>query len=216
MTAICARFVGMALLGGVLAACGGSATRSSGEAAEPESGGTGAGTVGAAGAAGVAAGYGSAPQWLSDTKLDEAFPWFVQAPGGQYEMAPEDGDASMVHVSLEGMPVEATVSTHNHFAVVGLATAIEFSAWASEPLTMLVSVRDRLDDADYFVARAAGHDWPVAPVELSTQRQQFTIPFADMVPKEEPAEGTPSFMIGFIVEKPVGPLELWLDDVHFE
>ena len=212
MTLIYARFVGMALLGGVVAACGGSATRSNGDAAE---GGTGATMAGAAGTTGAAAGSGGAPQWFSETTLDDGFPWFVETPGSQIAMAPEDGDPSLVHVKLEGMPIEAIVSTHNHFRVLDVATAVEFSAWASEPLTVLLSVRGNINDTDYFAARAMGRTWPVAPVELTTGRQRFKIPFADMVPPEAPADGSPFFMIAFVVEKPVGPLELWLDDVHF-
>jgi hypothetical protein len=209
MSPICGRLARLVLLGGLLAACGGAATRANHDTSE---GGTGGAGVSAAGS--NVAGSRSAP--LAGVALDETFPWFVQTHGGDYQMAPDDGDPSLVHVRLEGMPVEATVSTHNHLSVVDLATAIQFSAWSSEPLTVLVSVRGRLDDADYFAARGVGHDWPVAPVELSTTRQQFTIPLADMVPPEAPGTDIPSFMIGFVVDKPVGPVDLWLDDVHFE
>jgi hypothetical protein len=209
--------VGLALLGELLVACGGSATHNPDDLAEAGTGATGASAAGsnAGGPGSNAGGSGSAPQWLADAELDEKFPWFVQTRGGDFQTAPDDRDPSLVHVSLAGMPVEATISTHNHLRVVDIATAIEFAAWASEPLTMLVSVRGRLDNADYFAARAAGHHWPVAPLELSTKRQQFTVPFADMVPAEAPGNDIPSFMIGFVVEKPVASVELWLDDVHF-
>lgn len=210
MTPIDARFVGIALLSGALVACGGSATR---DATDKPEGGAGAG-----GSSGTAAspmgGAGSAPQWLSDTKLDEVFPWFVEAQGG-FQLAPEDGEPSLVHVRLEGTPIAAMISTHNHFAVIGVATAVSFSARASEPLTMLVTVRATVDGGDYFFDRDAGRPWPVAPVKLRTDLQRFVVPFADMMPADTIPTSMPAFMIGFIVERPAGPLELWLDDVQF-
>jgi hypothetical protein len=81
---------------------------------------------------------------------------------------------------------------------------------------MLVTVRATVDGGDYFSDRDAGRRWPVAPVELRTDQQRFVVPFADLMPADPTPAGMPAFMIGFIVEKPAGPLELWLDDVQFQ
>ncbi len=215
MTTICARFWGTALLGGVLSACGGSATRSGPEGEAAAGSGTTTTTTGGSGTT-TTGGAPATPQWLTELKLDDVFPWFVQRAGGSYETAPANGPDGVVYIKLEGAPVEATISTHNHLDVVHVAHAATFRAKANTALTLLVSVKEGLD-ADYFTARDTGKSWPVAPVNLDTEWSWFTVPFSDMVPRDEAVEqAPPAFTIAFVVDSAAGPVELWLDDVHFE
>jgi hypothetical protein len=162
------------------------------------------------------AGTGGTPQWLVELELDEMFPWFVQEAGGPYGMVSDDGDESLLHVTLEGAPIRAVVSTHNHVEVVSLVQAAAFRAKASGELTVRVSVTGSIG-FDYFAARDAGTPWPSAAVTVEPNWQTFSVPLAEMMPPEIMNPGdTPAFQIAFIVEAATGPLELWLDDVHFE
>lgn len=194
----CVRLLFVLGMAWLVAACGGEATRGAGE--KPGSGQAGAPSSGSP---------------LAGLKLDESFPWFVQEAGGPYEAAADDQDAALVHVTFTGKPLQASLSTHNHVAVVGLTSAVAFSAKAEPPVTVLVSVKATLD-ADYFAAKAEGRLWPVAPVKVGTEWQRFAVPLADMKPPEttEPSE-PPAFTIVFIVDEPTGPVDLWLDDVTF-
>jgi hypothetical protein len=205
------RAIYASIVGALLTACGGASTRNGVSDGDGGSASGGSGAVGSAGA-----GAGATPQWLVDVKLEEMFPWFVQEAGGPYGMVSDDGDESLVHVTLDGAPVAAVVSTHNHFEVVSLVQAAAFRAKASRELTVRVSVTGSIG-FDYFAERDAGMPWPSAAVTVSPSWQSFAVPLADMMPPEllDP-QRAPAFQIAFIVEAAMGPVELWLDDVHFE
>ncbi|MDF3067944.1 MAG: hypothetical protein K0R38_3545 [Polyangiaceae bacterium] len=208
----------------LLAGCGGAATRN-GSAAE-EGGTAGSMSAGSGGAEGGTAAGGTAgggtgggamggtPEWLVDVDLDDAFPWFIQDHDGAYRTV-ESASQGSVHVRLEGSPLETTISTHNHLEVVQVARGVTFRAKASKPLALFVSVKSSLD-SDYFAAREAGNDWPVAATPVTTDWTTFEVPFAELAPPEtRDPTGMPAFTIAFIVEEESGPAELWLDDVHF-
>src|SRR6188474_2749811 len=123
-----------------LVGCGGS-TRGN-PPSDEVSGGSAQGGSAAAGSGAVAGSgaTGGTPMWLSDAMLDETFPWFIQTPGGMLGMVPDQGFGQegehVVHVIFSSAPVQATVSTHNHFAVIGVAAGVAFSAKASAEIEL--------------------------------------------------------------------------------
>jgi hypothetical protein len=122
----------------------------------------------------------------------------------------------VVHVTFSTGPVQATVSTHKHFAVIGIASGVAFSAMASAELELQVSVHSALE-TDYFGARDNGTPWPVASVDVGTDWQNYSVAFSEMKPPDPgTAAGPASFVMAFVVEHPTAPLELWLDAIHFE
>ncbi len=211
-------------LAALLVGCGGSTRANANDEGNPggsaATGGTATGGTATGGRAGSgAAAPMDAPEWLQELNLDDNVPWFVGKPGDPLgPMLSAEGMAAdkVVHVVLADSPVQAVISTHNHFDVLGPASAVRFSAKATREAEILVSVRRPLD-ADYFSALAAGKPWQVASVAVGPTWQDYEVAFADMKPPEvaEPS-GTASFMIAFIVDEESAPFELWLDEVNFK
>lgn len=196
---------GMLLLALILSACGGSTTRQD-SGANPDA--AGGGTTAGGGAE-------PTPQWLSDMRLDDAFPWFKQDHGGSYGTLPASEDGT-VTVVLEGQPVESTISTHNHLEVVSRVRGVAFRARAGGAVELRVSLKSSLD-ADYFGARDEGRTWPLAAVPVAGEWASFQVPMTEMRPADSTEEepGAATFTIAFVVEAASGPVTLQLDDVRF-
>ena len=177
--------------------------------------GSSMGQGGSVGSGGVAAQAGTAGREAEaePVLLDDAFPWFDGSGDGGPTSGPSD---EILHIVASGTPARSTLSTHNHTAVLSGFSAIGFSARASVPLKLLVSASNAIQAYDYFAARDAGTQWPVASVEVGVDWRDFSVPLADMMPPEVgDSDGMPSFFLAFIVEAPA-PVEVWLDDVRFE
>jgi hypothetical protein len=156
-------------------------------------------------------------------KLDDTFPWIqataMGAPGPTEPQMDADGNP-VLHLRAEGEPAQATLSTHHHFEVVRYTSRIEFSARSSETLSLRVSVKRSLDNADYFVVLAEGELWPTTTVEVGADWRGYSVPFSAMQPAESAESGGSgpglgSFMIAFIVDHPQS-VDVWLDDVRLE
>jgi hypothetical protein len=170
-----------------------------------------AGQGGSAGSGGAAALAGTAGSDVEPLAFDDAVPWFDGSGYSTYM----SGSDRVLHIVASGAPARSTLSTHNHAALLSGVSAIELSARASEPLRLMVSASNAIQQYDYFAARDAGMQWPVAPVDVGVDWQAFSVPLADMMPPEAgDSDGIPSFFLAFIVESPV-PVEVWLDDVRF-
>jgi len=203
--------------------CGGISTR--GRAEESSAGSSGASGSGAGlGGGGSASdgggstvggqGNGGTPSWLVDLSLGTAFPWFKQEHGGSYDMIAA-AQSGVLHVVFEGSPVEWTLSTHNHLAVLGVAHGITFNIRSNAARVVRLSVKSTLD-ADFFAARDRGDDWPVAPLQVAPEWRDFHLSFDELMPPEQnPGTDGPAFTVAFVVEEKAGPVELWLTDVHF-
>jgi hypothetical protein len=200
----------LGLLGSsVLCGCGGKAQASDREPALGMGQGGSSGSGGAAAPAGTA---GSSAE-TEPLALDDAFPWFDGSGSGDFSSGSSD---QVLHIVASGTPAYGTLSTHNHVALLSGVSAIEFSARASAPLRLLVSASNAIQSYDYRAARDAGMHWPVAPVDVGVDWQDFSVPLAEMMPPEVgDSDGMPSFFLAFIVESPA-PVEVWLDDVRFE
>lgn len=200
----------LGLLGSLmLCGCGGKAQASDGVPA------LGTGQGGSAGSGGVAplAGTAGSQAETEPPALDDAFPWFDGSGNG--DVSSGSGD-KVLHIVASGTPAYSTLSTHNHVALLSGVSAIDFSARASEPLRLLISASNAIQSYDYRAARDAGMRWPVAPVDVGVEWQDFSVPLAEMMPPEVgDSDGVPSFFLAFIVESPA-PVEVWLDDVRFE
>jgi hypothetical protein len=154
---------------------------------------------------------------IAGLKLDDAFPWFGATPTGRLGMIEPEMDTGgnpVLHLGVEGEPAQATLSTHHHFEVVRYTSRIEFSAKSSEPLSLRVSVRRSLENADYFAALAAGKLWPASTVEVEAGWRSYSVPFSAMQPAE-PDDATGGFLIAFIVDHHQS-VDLWVDDVRLE
>jgi hypothetical protein len=222
---------------GLLCSCG-QATRDSNPSGEGGMGSSGAGSSGAStagagtamGGAHVSGAGGNAPTAgtadepsrrnpLSGASLEEVFPWIVvdanSSPPPREVPLTDDG---VLRLAFMDAPVRATLSTHNHFEIVSIAERIEFSAVASEDLTLRVSLKRDLTSGDYFAASEQGLPWPSAVVNVSTSWRRFSIQSSELKPRVD-SGGTggvlSSFMIAFIVEHPRA-VELSLDDVRIE
>jgi hypothetical protein len=172
----------------------------------PASGGSG-GSGGGAATAGSGATAGEAESF----PLDDSFPWFDASGASDFPLGGQD---EVLHIAASGMPAQSTLSTHNVFDALSGASTIEFSAVASAPLRLLVCASNAIQPYDYFSARAAGQQWPVVPVEIGVDWQEYSVSLAEMMPPEVgDADGIPSFFLGFIVEHPT-PVEVWLDEVR--
>jgi hypothetical protein len=167
---------------------------------ERQAGGASSGTAGAG------AGSESAP-----FALDDNHPWFDGSGAIDVPDGPQD---EILHLISDETPARATLSTHNVFDLLSAAQAVRFSARASAPLRLLVSASHTIQGYDYFAARDAGAQWPVAAVDVGVDWQEFSVPLADMQPPEMLVAGPPSFFLAFIVEHPA-PVEAWFDDVWF-
>ncbi|RYZ04478.1 MAG: hypothetical protein EOO73_23790 [Myxococcales bacterium] len=192
-------------------------TTSGGTAGTTAIGGTAVGGAAVGGGATMGGGGGGEPgrvSPLAGVPLDETFPWFMETHDGPSSglLWAKDG---VLDFELEGAPLEATLSTHNHLDAVQGSKGVTFRGKASRPLRLLVSVKSTLD-SDYFGARDAGNDWPVAPAMLTTEWAAFEVRLEDLRPPEviDP-KSPPGFTLAFIVDEPNGPVQLWLDDVVF-
>lgn len=194
----------LGLLG--LGGCGGKAHSSDGSpaGAAPQGGSAGAAQGGSAGAASVP------PE--ESPPLDDFVPWFTGAGDSEF---PSGQDDQVLHIIATGSPAHFTLSTHNHYDPFSYSGGISFSARSSAPTRLLVSASNAIQAFDYFEARSEGKQWPVAPVDVTAEWQDFSVSFSDMMPTEAAdSDGIPSFWLAFIVEHPE-PVEVWLDDVRF-
>lgn len=142
--------------------------------------------------------------------LDDALPWFDASGRGDFP----DGLQDVVpHMNADGAPARATLSTHLPSDLLSVATALRFSARASQPVQLLVSVGHNQRTYDYFADTEA---WPLATVEAGEPWQTFAIEIAKFVPLEsEQDRALKGFYIAFIIDAP-GPRELWFDRVSFD
>lgn len=193
--------------GGILAlalaaatACGGKASF---DAAQGGSGATGGATT--AGTGNTAA---------EDVfAVDDTFPWFDSGGLAEFPSGRED---VILHISARATPARATLSTHNIIDFLSYSEAVQFSARASQPFRLLVSASHAIQAYDYFAARDAGMQWPLAAVEVGVDWDDFSVPLTDMQPPEMFVDtGMPTFFLAFIVEHPE-PVEVWLDKVQFK
>lgn len=193
-----------------LPACGGQARSSPSDPGVEvaATGGTGAGGVASAGSTGSG---GTATPAAAPFYLDDAFPWFPGSGRGQFPVGQSD---EILHVAPEQAPSQATFSTHNVSDLLSGMTAVHFLARANPPFRLMVSATDTIHPYDYFAARAAGEQWPLATVDVGEDWQTFEVPLTDMQPPETTDDGIPSFFLAFIVDDP-RKVELWLDQVYF-
>ena len=120
----------------------------------------------------------------------------------------------MLLLEASGTPAQATLSTHNLYDALNGATALEFSVRASAPLQLVTSARRTATNYDYFAARSAGEDWPIATVRVGVDWKRYSVALADMRPAEaDPDPAHPEFFIAFIVDE-LQPVTLWIDDVR--
>jgi hypothetical protein len=198
-----------------LCGCGGKANSADGPpggaaAAQGGSAQGGSAQGGSGGSAGAPAG-GTANE-MEGPSYDDVFPWF---DGGGNSEIPNGQNDEILHLVATGTPGHATLSTHNHSALLSDSLAIEFAARASAPTRLLVSASNAIQEYDYFAARDQGKQWPVVPVEVGLDWQHYHVPISDMKPAEMgDADGIPSFWLAFIVEHSE-PVEVWLDQVRF-
>jgi hypothetical protein len=190
-----------------LAACGGKAR---GAAVEAVSGAP------ATGGSGALAGAGGGGETITPAEtsppFDDIFPWF--GSDGTAEFPPEGAVGKVLMLEVSGTPAQGTLSTHNLYDALQGATALEFSARASASLQLLTSARRTAGSYDYFAARDAGEDWPIARVSVGLDWKHYSVRLADMQPTEaDPDPAAPGFSIAFIVDE-LQPVTLWLDDVR--
>jgi hypothetical protein len=175
-----------------------------------------ASSTGAAPAAGGSATDGSGGSMNEPASepggIEDGAPWFNGSGDVRFPMG--EPDQILIIVAL-GTPARATVSTHNHTALLSGSDAVEFAARATAPMRLVVSASNAIQEYDYFAARDAGTQWPIAPVEVGLDWQDFSVPLSSMQPAEvgDP-DGTPSFWLAFIVEHPE-PVDVWLDEIRF-
>lgn len=145
--------------------------------------------------------------------LDDAFPWFDASGEADFP----DGQADrLVHLVADGSPARATTSTHNVIDILSWASAVRFSARASEPCRLLVSAGHDLTSYDYFAEREQGRPWPTVEVAIDAEWAEHRALVADMQPPEAAMSAAiPRFFLAFSVEHS-GPVEVWLDKVGFE
>lgn len=189
-----------------LAACGGRATESphdsQGAASAGGSGGAAAG-MGAGGSSTAGANDAGAAHW------DDMFPWFDSFGNGDF---PDGEHDRILSLKAEGVPARATLSTHLPAMLLGYVGALSFSARASAPATLWVSVGHEQQTYDYF-NRAADNVWPLASVDVGEAWQRFSLQIAEFVPPPSTQETEPpTFYIAFMVDHP-GPIEVSLDTV---
>jgi hypothetical protein len=141
--------------------------------------------------------------------LDDLLPWFDSEGDADF---PDGMQDVVLHLSAEGTPARATLSTHLPSGGLETAKALLFSARASQPVRLLVSVGHNQRGYDYFSDTVP---WPLATVDVGQQWEAFSIDRADFAPAEsEQDRALAGFYIAFIVEA-VGRQELWFDDVTF-
>lgn len=142
--------------------------------------------------------------------LDDALPWFDGS--GFTSNYPHGQDDVVLQMNADGAPARATLTTYLPTDLLSYAHTLDFSARASRPAPLLVSVGHELQRYDYF-AREPAETWPLARVDLGEEWQTFSIALADFEPSESARQRAhPSFFVSFIVESPA-PLELWFDQV---
>ena len=161
--------------------------------------------------AGSGTGGGGAANMAEATPfyLDDALPWFDSSGVGAF---PDGRQDVVLHVSAEGVPARATLSTFLPSDVLRSVRALRFSARATEATPLLVSVGHNLRTHDYFADSQA---WPLAAVEVGQQWQMFSIDLAEFVPPEsEQDRALLSVYVAFIIDE-ARQRELWFDDVSF-
>lgn len=210
------RFWALALALAGLGGCGGKASSAGAPDGTTQGGSAGSASGGSAGSAsGGSAGSapgGSAGSAPESPALDDVVPWFTGSGNTEIPSGQKD---EVLHIIAGGSPAQFTLSTHNHYDPFAFSKGIAFSARASAPTRLLVSASKAIQAYDYFAAREEGAEWPVAPVAVDLEWQDFSVSFSDMTPKEAgDADGIPSFWLAFIVDHPE-PVEVWLDEIRF-
>lgn len=187
-------------------ATNGGATAGGATGGRPTGGGaTGIGAAGA-GTAGVAA---ESPA----DGFDDVFPWI---DGTGNIVLPTSGIDRLLQMAVTDAPARATLSTHNIFDLLSDTSSLRFSARASAPFRLVVSVGHVMPSYDYFASRDAGDHWPEASVLVDLEWREFNVPFTDMAPPERADYvGMKSFYIAFVVESQA-PIDVWIDDVRLE
>ena len=139
--------------------------------------------------------------------LDDSLPWFDGSGVAEFPDAMQD---VVLHMSTNGVPARATLSTHLPGTGLTGAKTLLFSARANLQVQLLVSVGHTQRTYDYFSDPVA---WPLATVHVAEQWQTFSIDMAEFVPPEsEQDAGLASFYVAFMIDDP-SPRELWFDRV---
>ena len=183
-------------------ACGGKATGSGPAESEPS----------VDGSAGKGANVAAAPVDENTlTHWDNILPWFEGSGSSRF---PREDEDVLLHLQATGSPAHATLSTHQPADVLRWTETVKFSARASAPLELLVSLGHMQRTYDYF-ARPAGDEWPLASVDVGEEWQTFSIDKTQFVPPQSAADqAMPAFFLAFIVDNPV-PVDVWIDNVVF-
>lgn len=196
------RLLGTSAALALVVACGGKATGSSAGESEP-------GVEGSDGKG------GNAPAMAVDEKTlphwDDMLPWFQGSGSSRFP----DGEQDVVlHLQATGSPARGTLSTHLPTDALPWTEKVKFSARASAPLKLLVSLGHVQRTYDYF-ARPAGDEWPIASVNVSEEFQTFSVDKTAFVPLQSEADrAMPAFFLAFIVDN-AAPVDVWIDNVVF-
>lgn len=144
---------------------------------------------------------------------DDAFPWFDQAGVGDFPSRDED---RVLHLTAEGTPARAVLSTHFPTTSTTRARFLEFSARGSAVARLLVSVGHDQQTYDYFT-RSPEDVWPLGSVDLTSDFRRYSVDLTELTPPEDPpASGGLSFLyMAFLLDQPE-PTEVWIDQVQLE
>lgn len=143
---------------------------------------------------------------------DDVFPWFDRDGVGDFPVGAED---RVLHLKAEGTPARAGLSTHYPTSSFSLAQVLEFSARASAPARLMVSVGHDQQTYDYF-ARPPEDVWPLGSVDLTGDFRTYSVDLTELAPPEGPPKSSLfSIYIAFLVDEPE-PTEVWVDQVSFE
>ncbi len=141
--------------------------------------------------------------------LDDNFPWF-DADGTMIYLP--GGEGRILRLPVPASPARGTFSTHNPIDLIAQTSSLRFSARANAPAVIKVAVGHEQLSYNYFAAREAGSQWPVATVMVTPEWQDFTVHYADLVPLEPADASHPGFYVAFVVDQ-VEPIELFIDRV---
>ena len=142
--------------------------------------------------------------------FDDVLPWFDAEGVADF---PDGMQDVVLHLVADGAPARATLSTHLPSSGFESAKALLFSARASQPVRLLVSVGHNQRKLDYFSDTVA---WPLATADVGEQWQTFSIDVAEFTPPERAEDrAVVGFYIAFIIDSPARQ-ELWFDDVTFD
>jgi len=188
----------------LVVACGGKATGSSPRESESEPSVSGSDGKGG-GSARVPVDEKMLAHW------DDRLPWFQGSGSSRF---PNDGEDVLLHLQATGSPARGTLSTHLPSDALSWTEAVKFSARASAPLRLLVSLGHVQRTYDYF-ARPAGDEWPMASVDVGQEWQTFSIDKTEFVPPQSEADqAVPFFFLAFVVDN-AAPVDVWIDNVVF-